>query len=235
MPAMSWSKSSMVNCCLAWLRLIRLPAPWGAVLNASAHPLPPDRVAAGAHGAGYKAHLTLSGFDGSLAGNEHRFPHVDFPLAEVVVALDGFDDFDLGELCLQDARELVHHLGTVEEREVLCPQQVGLVLLEGIGACQQVCEVRVRQPVAPLGRFLHGHPDVMEGDVLADSPGSGVQESPDAVGFVEYELDEVVFRSPVCRAGYAILRRASRRSVAACRPVAPVRPRLFVARRFSCC
>ena len=149
-------------------------------------------VAARAHRAGYQAELPFARLDCALARYENVLAEVVLALGEVVVALDALDDLEIAAAVLHQPQDALHHLLAVQQRELLRPFKVGDVLVEFGRAFTKVCEVGVRQFDAVALHQRLGDLDVVCGEAVADTARAGVQERPDAVLFVEHNLDEVV-------------------------------------------
>ena len=88
--------------------------------------------------------------------------------------------------------DAVHHLLAVQVGEPLRPPQCLHVRPELGLALHQIGEVTVGQADPPLLALHLGDLDVLHGELVADAAGPGVQEQPDAVVFIEADLDEVV-------------------------------------------
>src|ERR1017187_3579915 len=96
---------------------------------------------------------------------------------------------DPGREAVDDA---VHHLLTVQQREMLRPAQIPQVGAELVGALGQVSQIRVGQRDPPLPAQGLRDLDVADGELVADAARPGVQEQPDPVLLVEADFDEMV-------------------------------------------
>ncbi|CAB0708765.1 hypothetical protein FRC0038_01876 [Corynebacterium diphtheriae] len=152
-------------------------------------------VASGAHRAGDEAAVAFVRIDGALACEPHVLTVVVLTLGVVVVAVDALE---LEGLAIRarpggDAvEEAVHHLIAVEQRKVLCPVEIRNVGVELGRTLDEVGQVLVREldPVL-LAVALRGL-DVILCNLVTHAARARMQEQPDAVIFVETQLDEVV-------------------------------------------
>ena len=149
-------------------------------------------VAAGAHGTGNQAKLTLAGFNCALAGHQDVLAEVMFALGEVVVALDGFNRLKVAAAVLEEPDDALHHLLAVEQGEFLGPVQVGDVVVELRRVLDQVGEVGVGQVDVPLFHEGFGDFDMVDGDAVADAAGTGVEEGPGVALLVKHYFNEVI-------------------------------------------
>ena len=154
--------------------------------------LAPHDVAAGAHGAGDQAQLTVASLDCALAGDQDVLPEVVLALGEVVMALDALHFLEVAAAVLEDLDDALHHLLAVEQGEFLGPVQVGHVVVEFGGVLHQVGQVGVGQVDVPLLHQLLGDGDMVGGDAVADAARAGVEEGPGVVLLVQHDFDEVV-------------------------------------------
>lgn len=104
--------------------------------------------------------------------------------------------------------EAVHHLIAIEQRKVLCPVEIRNVGVELFRTLDEVGQVLVREldPVL-LAVALRGL-DVLLRNLVTHAARAGVQEQPDAVFFVEAELDEVVAAAQAAQLLTPVLRMA---------------------------
>jgi hypothetical protein len=99
-------------------------------------------------------------------------------------------DLEGGQMPVQRFEHELHHLLAVRPRVVLRPADRLDVVIEVRRALGEVSEVAVGQ-IDLLGVFLR-QLDEVGADRVADAAAAGVQHHPDAPGFIEAHLDEVV-------------------------------------------
>src|SRR5439155_17140282 len=139
------------------------------------------------HGSGDDAQIPRLGADGPLSGDPDLAPAVDLASGVVVVAVDPGDG-----LALRAVRELVqsglHERLPVRHRVVLGPQHVPDVGVELGLALDEVREVRILEALVLQLRQR----DVTVGELVTDSPGSGMHHEPHDPSLIDGDLDEVI-------------------------------------------
>ena len=101
-------------------------------------------------------------------------------------------DFERRQVARQRFEHDVQHLLPVAGRVVLRPGERVPVIGEQSRALGEEGEIAIRQPNIGPGDFVPGLADEVLADTVADAAAAGMQHDPDALRFVEADLDEMV-------------------------------------------
>ena len=154
-----------------------------------------DNVGASAHAPGDDAHVTKTGTDGTLPGDEDVAAVVFFAGDIVVVAVDGFEfggeraDFagiaDGGD-------DLAHHEIAIGAGKILSPFDGFDVIEEMLGAFGKVGKILVGEIGDVLLHVFAGEFDEVGAHAIANAARAGVKHEPDVVRLVEADFNEMI-------------------------------------------
>ena len=166
----------------------------------------PDDVAPRAHRARNDSEVAFAGSDRALARNPDLVALVNLAIDVVVVAVDRLlRQLERRKRGAQGFQRERQDLPPILGRELLGPPDRRHVVVEGLRSFAQVREIPVGQLPVQTKHFLSRDADEVVAELVADSARAGMQHDPDAVAFVEAQLDEMVaaaertdLRLPLC-------------------------------------